>query len=65
MLKIFVYLNLRNVHNVYSSVQIDKIFEPKKLIVDFYPSVLTFVLGAQKKRLIETVLWSTHNICFT
>ena len=29
-----------------------------------YPSVLTFVLGAQKNRLNETVLLSTHNICF-
>ena len=29
-----------------------------------YPSVLTFVLGAQKNRLIEMVLLSTHNICF-
>ena len=28
-----------------------------------YPSILTFVLGAQKNRLIETVLLSTHNIC--
>ena len=27
-----------------------------------YPSVLTYVLGAQKNRLIETVLLSTHNI---
>ena len=26
--------------------------------------VLTFVLGAQKNRLNETVLLSTHNICF-
>ena len=25
---------------------------------------LTFVLGAQKNRLVETVLLSTHNICF-
>ena len=30
----------------------------------FYLSVLTYVLGAQKNRLIETVLLSTHNICF-
>ena len=30
-----------------------------------YPSVLTFVLGAQKNRLIETVLLSTHNICYS
>ena len=29
-----------------------------------YPSVWTYVLGAQKNRLIETVLLSTHNICF-
>ena len=29
-----------------------------------YPSVLACVLGAQKNRLIETVLLSTHNICF-
>ena len=36
-----------------------------KLIYLFsYPSVLTFVLGAQKNHLIQTVLLSTHNICF-
>ena len=29
-----------------------------------YPSIQTCVLGAQKNRLIETVLLSTHNICF-
>ena len=29
-----------------------------------YPPVLTYVLGAQKNRLIETVLLSTHNIRF-
>ena len=28
-----------------------------------YLSVLTFVLGAQKNRLVETVLLSSHNIC--
>ena len=28
------------------------------------PSVLTYVLATQKSRLIETVLLSTHNICF-
>ena len=27
-------------------------------------AALTYVLGAQKNRLIETVLLSTHNICF-
>ena len=29
-----------------------------------YPSVLTFVLGAQKNGLNETFLLSTYNICF-
>ena len=29
-----------------------------------YLSVLTYVLSAQKNRLIQTVLLSTHNICF-
>ena len=29
-----------------------------------YPSFLAYVLGAQKNRLIETVLLSTHNTCF-
>ena len=27
-----------------------------------YPSILTFVMGAQKNSLNETVLLSTHNI---
>ena len=35
-----------------------------KMSIFSYPSVLTHVLGAQKNRLIETVLLSTHNICF-
>ena len=29
-----------------------------------YRSILTYVLGAQKNRLIETVLLSTHKVCF-
>ena len=29
-----------------------------------YPSNLNIFLGAQKNRLIETVLLSTHSICF-
>ena len=35
-----------------------------KLLIFSYPSVLAYVLGAQKNRLIETVLLSTNNICF-
>ena len=34
------------------------------MLIFSYPSVLTHVLGAQKKCLIETVLLSKHNICF-
>ena len=35
-----------------------------KLKLFSYQSIKTCVLGAQKNRLIETVLLSTHNICF-
>ena len=35
-----------------------------KLLIFFYPSVLTYIWGAQKNSLIKTVLLSTHNICF-
>ena len=35
-----------------------------KMKFSSYPSVLTYVFGAQKNGLIETVLLSTHNICF-
>ena len=38
-------------------------FEHKNAII-FLPSNLNIRLGAQKNRLIETVLLSTHNICF-
>ena len=34
-----------------------------KLRIFSDPLVLTFVLGAQNNRLIETVLLSSHNIC--
>ena len=34
-----------------------------KLHIFSYPSILTYVLGAQKNCLNETVLLSTHNIC--
>ena len=35
-----------------------------KIVNISYPSILTYVLGAQKNRLNETVRLSTHNICF-
>ena len=43
--------------------RINTIFLSVKLFIFPYPSVLTYVLGAQKNRLIETVFLSTHNIC--
>ena len=39
-------------------------FVSLKLKIFSYPLIATFVLGAQKNRLIETVLLSTHNIYF-
>ena len=35
-----------------------------KLVLFIYPSIEINVFGAQKNRLIETVLLRTHNICF-
>ena len=43
--------------------KINKFFE-RKIVNISYPSVLTYVLGAQKNRLNDTILLSTHNICF-
>ena len=42
-----------------------QIFCVSKTAINYsYPSVETYVLTAQKNRLIETALLSTHNICF-
>ena len=35
-----------------------------KLLMFSYPSNFAFALGALRNRLIETVILSTHNICF-
>ena len=43
---------------------LDKPKNQRKMLIISYPSVLTYILGAQMNRLIETVLLSTHNICF-
>ena len=40
----------------------NKLFQVKLLICS-YPIFLANDLGAQKNRLIKTVLFSTHNIC--
>ena len=36
----------------------------RKIVNIFLPIILAYVLDAQKNRLIEMVLLSTHNICF-
>ena len=36
-----------------------------KIVIFSYSSILTFVLSAQKGCLIETVLLSIHNQCFS
>ena len=46
------------------NIGLDKKKLSVKLLIFSYPPVLTYVLGAQKNRLIETVLLSTHNIFF-
>ena len=52
-------------HNQPAYTRLDKTkFLSVKLKIFSYLSILTYVLGAQKNRLIETVLLSTHNICF-
>ena len=40
----------------------NKIFE-RKIVIFSYQTVLTYVVVAQKNRLIVTVLLSTHDIC--
>ena len=50
----------------YNSIGPDRqyCFFSVKLNFFSYPSILTFVLGAQRNRLIEMVLLNTHPICF-
>ena len=47
----------------YTYVQIRK-FYLRKILIIFLTINLSICFGAQKNRLIETVLLSTHNICF-
>ena len=47
----------------HAQVKINKKFSVK-LYKFSYPSILTYVLDAQKDSLNETVLLSTHSICF-
>ena len=45
-------------------IGLDKQFFQHKIVNFFLPIIFSIFLGAQKNRLIETVLLSTHNICF-
>ena len=50
--------------SVCKSTGLDKKKISVKLKTFSYPLLLAYVAGAQKNSLIETVLLSTHNICF-
>ena len=54
----------RKVTKNYTTIYPDKDFISVKLLFFSCQSIYTCVLGAQKNRLIETVLLSTNNICF-
>ena len=59
-------MNIIDISKIFThiSIGLDKHFFSVKLLIFYYPLVLTYVLGAQKNRLIKMVLLSTHNICF-
>ena len=48
---------------LYSLIPVKKFYE-RKIEIIFLPINLNICFGSQKNRLIETVLLSTHNICF-
>ena len=48
---------------VHLQVEINKTFQ-RKIVNIFLPIKFNICFGGQKNRLIETVLLSTHNICF-
>ena len=45
-------------------IGLDKHIFECKIYIFSNPSISTYVLGAQKNRLVETVLLSTNTICF-
>ena len=55
----FIY----NIFNTNAHVKIYNNFQ-RKNVNNFLPIILTYVLGAQKIRLIETIPLRIHNICF-
>ena len=57
------YSPVEQTNNNSTITGLDKLLS-RKLYLFSYASILTYVLGAQKNRLIEPVLLSTHNICF-
>ena len=56
--------NLVSLVAFYYTIRLDKQKLSIQLLIFPYLQVVTYVLGAQNNRLIETVLFSTHNICF-
>ena len=64
-MKLHIYSELKSEVHEYGVIGLDK---QKKISVNLsifsYPSFLTYILGAEKNHLIETVLLSTHYIYF-
>ena len=53
-----------NITSIWPTIDPNKENFWAKIVIIFLPISLNICFGAQKNRLIETVLLSTHNICF-
>ena len=62
--KLFNYLRKRTDRLSFERNFFDPFFYERKIVIIFLPINLNMCLSAEKNRLIETVLLSTHNICF-
>ena len=61
----FRHILEQNFVMIYKSFGIfTRIIKAPKIALISFPTNLNMCLGAQKNRIIETVLLSTHNICF-
>ena len=60
----YLTLNIMSKYILTTSTGFDKQNFQCKNVNILLPIILAYLFGAQKNRLIETVLFSTHNICF-
>ena len=65
MIKVMDIFTLTNVFGMVGArLVMDKQFIECKIVIIFLPICFNVFLGDQNIRLFETVLLSTHNICF-